>query len=150
STTRQKEMIVATDPTESIHRRLLASPLDLGSGDVIDRLVSLPPATDVPYLTVTVDWRVQGDSPGRAAPVEVKRSQDRSGYEEGIRWRPAVEVLEKQLDDIVEQHGPRGDAYESLKQDREKIFNYLENELDPAAHGVCIVSNSAHDVFVTN
>ncbi|HWV23636.1 MAG TPA: Vms1/Ankzf1 family peptidyl-tRNA hydrolase [Thermomicrobiales bacterium] len=138
---------MATDPTRAVHRRKMASPFEMASDALLDRLVGLPPFTGVPYLTVTIDWRVQGDSPGRAAPVEVKRSQVRSGEEEGIRWRPAIEVLEREIADIVEQYGPHGDAYESLKQDKERVFGWIENELDPAAHGAAIVANSSHDVF---
>lgn len=138
---------MATDPTRSIRRRRLASPFEFGAAGMVERVASLPPSTDIPYLTVTVDWRVQGDSPGRAAPVEVKRSQDRSGQEEGIRWRPAIEVLERELHEIIEQHGPRGEAYESLKADRDTIFAWLESELDPAAQGAILVSNSAKGIF---
>lgn len=138
---------MATDPTRSIRRRRLASPFQLGGADLLERVSGLPPATDVPYLTVSVDWRVEGTSPGRAEPVEVKRSQDRSGWEEGIRWRPAIEILEREIENIVEEHGPRGDAWESLKSDKDKIFSYLENDLDPAAQGAYIVANSATGVF---
>jgi len=138
---------MATDPTRSIRRRRSTSPFEIGAGDMVERIRSLPPSLSIPYLTVMVDWRVQGDSPGRAAPVEVKRSQNRSGQEEGIRWRPAIEILEREIEDIVERHGPHGEAYESLKQDKKAVFDFLENELDPAAHGAIIVSSSANGVF---
>lgn len=138
---------MATDPTRSTRWRRKASPFEFGVANMVERLSSLPPSTEVPYLTVTVDWRVQGDSPGRAAPVEVKRSQDRSGQEAGMRWRPAIEVLESRLKELVERHGPRGETYESLKQDQDRIFSWLENELDPLAHGAIIVASSANGVF---
>jgi protein required for attachment to host cells len=77
----------------------------------------------------------------------VKRSQDRSGQEEGIRWRPSIEILERELENIIEAHGPHGEVYESLEEDKDKIFNYLENDLDPAAQGAFFVSCSANNVF---
>lgn len=138
---------MATDPTRSIQSQRLASPFEMRAENLLDRVRELPPSTDVPYLTVTVDWSVEGSSPGRAAPVEVKRSQDRSGQEEGIRWRPAVEVLEREIEDIIQRYGPHGDAFESLKQDKDAITDFLQNELDPAAQGAVIVSNSAKNVF---
>lgn len=139
---------MATDPTKRIHRRKLATPFTMGAENFLDRLGHLDPSPDVPYLTVTVDWRPEGTSPGRAEPEEVKRSQRRSGVEaEGDRWRPAIEILEQGIEDLREQHGPRGEIHDSIDQDYEKIQAYLQEELDPAAQGVCIVANSAKGVF---
>lgn len=139
---------MATDPTKKIHRRRFVSPFTMAAEDYLTRLAHLEPSTDVPYLTVTVDWRPEGTSPGRAEPEEVKRSQRRSGVEaEGDRWRPAIEILEQGIEDLIEQHGPRGDAYDSLKADYEKIQAYLQQDLDPSAQGVCIVANSSKGVF---
>ena len=70
---------MATDPTQRIRRRRLASPFALGAEDFLERVSNLEPSADTPYLTVTVDWRPEGSSPGRAEPEEVKRSQRRSG-----------------------------------------------------------------------
>ena len=73
---------MATDPTRQISRQKFPSPFTLGAEDVLERLAQLEPSTDVHYLTVTVDWRPEGTSPGRAKPEEVKRSQRRAGKEQ--------------------------------------------------------------------
>ena len=65
----------------------------------------------------------------------------------GDRWRPAIAILQHQIDEKLAQLDPRSDAYTSLKQDQEKITNFLQEELEPAAHGAYIVSNSAKGVF---
>jgi hypothetical protein len=119
----------------------------MGAGDILERLSQLAPSVDVPYLTVTVDWTVEGTSPGRTEPEEVKRSQSRSGTDEGIRWRPAIEILEQEIEDLIEEHGPRGDVYDSLTEDYKKITEFLENDLDPAAQGAIIVANSSLGIF---
>lgn len=142
---------MATDPTKQITRRRFRSPFTMGEENLLERLAHLGPSTDVPYLTVTVDWRPEGTSPGRAEPDDVKRSQRRSGQEaEGARWRPAVEVLERDIEDLIEQHGPRGEVYDSLKSDYEKLMHFLQEELDPAAHGAIVVANSARGVFLAS
>jgi peptide subunit release factor 1 (eRF1) len=139
---------MATDPTRRIRRRRVVSPFSLGAEDFVERLGHLEPSIDTPYLTVTVDWRPEGTSPGRAEPEEVKRSQRRSGQEaEGDRWRPAIEVLEQQIEDLIEEHGPRGAAHESLQADYQRIQDYLQTELDPSARGACFVANSGKGVF---
>lgn len=138
---------MATDPTKRIRRLRHSNPFQIGPENLLERLVNLEPSVDVPYLTVSVDWTVEGTSPGRAVPEEVKRSQDRSGPEEGIRWRPAIEILERELENLIDEHGPHGETFDSLKDDQKKINNYLQDELDPAAQGVVIVANSAKGVF---
>lgn len=138
---------MATDPTKSIQERELPTPFDLDASDLLDRLADLEPSLDIPYLTVSVDWRIQGTSPGRSAPEEVLRSQDRSGIEPGDRWRPSIEIIERELDDLIEEYGPRGEVFDSLTADKEKIHDYLVNILDPAAQGVFLVSCSAKGVF---
>lgn len=139
---------MATDPTKTIRRRRVASPFTMGAEDFLERLGHLQPSSGAPYLTVTVDWRPEGTSPGRAEPEEVRRSQRRAGVEEeGARWRPAIEILENQVEDLIEAHGERGVSHDSLREDYKKIMDWLQNELDPAAHGACIVANSSMDVF---
>lgn len=139
---------MATDPTKRIRRRRVATPFTMGAEDFLDRLGHLAPSTEAPYLTVTVDWRPEGSSPGRAEPEEVRRSQRRAGVEEeGARWRPAIEILEDQVEDLIEAQGERGVTHDSLREDYKNIMGWLQNELDPAAHGACVVANSSMDVF---
>ena len=65
---------MATDPTQKIRKFVLASPFELSGDALLDRVAGLPPSTDVPYLTVSVDWQVEGTHPGRGELVKVKRS----------------------------------------------------------------------------
>jgi hypothetical protein len=52
------------------------------------------------------------------------------------------------LNSLAEMHGPRGAAFDSIAEDIERIADYLDNELDPAAKGAFIVANHAVNVFV--
>lgn len=139
---------MATNPTKRIRKLKHASPFTMGPDDLLDRLAHLEPSPENPYLTVSLDWGIEGTSPaGREEPEEVKRSQDRSGTEEGSRWRPSIEVMERELNALIDEHGPRGEIFDSLTEDKENIRNFLDNELDPAAQGVYIVANAAKGVF---
>jgi hypothetical protein len=138
---------MATDPTKQIRRRRFTSPFALGADNLLDRIAHLEPATDVPYLTVALDWTVEGSSPGRQEPEEVQRSQSRSGWQEGDRWRPSVEVLERELNRLIDEHGPRGEIFDSLNEDKEKIEEFLRNMLAQEAQGVWIIANASRGVF---
>lgn len=54
---------MATDPTQNIRRRVLASPFQLAGDTLVSRFEELALSTDVPYLTISVDWRVEGPGP---------------------------------------------------------------------------------------
>lgn len=138
---------MATDPTQQIRRRRFSSPFAIGADDLLDRIAHLEPATDVPYLTVALDWTVEGSNPGRQEPEEVLRSQSRSGWQEGDRWRPSVEVLERELDRLIDEHGPRGDIFDSLTEDKARIEEFLSTTLAQEAQGVWIIANASKGVF---
>lgn len=138
---------MATDPTRRIRHRTFTTPFTMGVENLLHRVGHLDPSTDAPYLTITLDWTVEGTSPGRAEPEEVQRSRRRSGIQEGERWRPSVDVYERELDRLIDEHGPRGEVFESLTADKDRIRAFLQEELDPAAQGVFIVANAARGVF---
>jgi len=142
---------VATDPIQHVRDHTHETPLDLDAHEALVRLAMLPPSVDVPYLSLSLDWQPQGSDPGREPPPEPRPSERRSGrddgYREGASRRPSRQVFEREAAKIVEGHGPRGAAFDSLTADIERIGTFLDEELDPAAQGVFIVACSAAGVF---
>jgi hypothetical protein len=117
---------MAVQPVERVRKDEHETPVALNLPETLARLAALPPSVEAPYLTVSLDWRPQGDAPG---------------------LRPS----RRQFDDLAEElrgrFGPRGAAYDSLGSDLDRIAAYLDDELDPAAQGVVIVACSAQGVF---
>jgi hypothetical protein len=116
----------------------------------LTRLAALPPATEAPYLTVSLDWRPEGSAPSRFEAPEPKRSERRAPREEdGAPRRPAWQVLRRDLEETVNGYGPRGAAFESLTGDMERLTTYLDEELDPAATGVVVVASRSTRVSLS-
>jgi peptide subunit release factor 1 (eRF1) len=139
---------VATDPVKRIRSFEHETPLALDLPATLSRLAALPPATEAPYLTVSLDWRPEGSEPGRIPSPEPKRSERRAQRDEsGTPRRPSWQQAGRELDELVVAHGPRGAAFDSLRADVDRIKQYVVEELDPAAKGVIFVANSHHDVF---
>lgn len=117
---------MAIEPVERVREQEHDTSLALDLRETLTRLAALPPSLDAPYLTVGLDWRPQGESPG-------------------------VRPTRRQFDDIAAEvrgrFGPRGTAYDSVSADLDRIATYLDDELDPAAHGVVIVACSHRGVF---
>lgn len=144
---------MATDPTQRIRHTTEETPLETDVQSVLKRLAAIPPSSSVPILTVTVDWRPEGTHPGATPPQDnepdLKRSQRRNAPKPdtvSVR-RPGRIVLDQELKRLVDEHGPRGDVFESLTQDSERISGYLDGDVDPSAQGVAIVSCSAREIF---
>ncbi len=136
---------MATDPTRSIRRFDHPSTFDIPADELLDRLAALPPQTSVPYLTITLDWTIAGGNPGRRDAPETKRSQPQP--EDGGSHRPALNELDKEMERLITDHGPRGEVYDALVASRDRISAWLESELDPAASGVYIVAHEPSGVF---
>ena len=136
---------MATDPTRSIRRFDHPSTFDISADELLDRLADLPAQIDVPYLTVSLDWSIAGENPARQAAPDTKRSQE--APDDGGSDRPALRELEQELKGLIEEHGPRGDVFDALQHSRDRILNWLQSELDPAASGVYIVSHEPSGVF---
>ncbi|HWV25495.1 MAG TPA: host attachment protein [Thermomicrobiales bacterium] len=139
--------MAATNPTRSIRQYEHPSAFDMSAADLLNRLSALPPATDVPYLTVTLDWQIAGGQPGRRDDLELKRSQTRNVDPSGGSNRPSLTQVEQELRRLIEEQGPRGEIRESLEKDRDKITEWLRTKLDPSAQGAFIVANAKHGVF---
>lgn len=139
---------MVTDPVQRIRATEHATSLALDLADTLDRLANVPPSTEAPYLTVTLDWRPEGSEPGRIPAPEPKRSERRSrAADESTPRRPSWETMRRELDEAIAERGPRGAAFDSLTADLERIGRYLDDDLDPAAQGVVIVACAAQDVF---
>lgn len=150
---------MATDPTRSIQRHTIDSGLTGDLRAIGDRLAAIEPSTDIPIVTVSLDWRIEGTNPGRSPfypegtrPDDGRyRSQpDRSDDDQdeaSARRRPARRVFNDRMDEIVEAHGDHNEVAESLRGDLDRISAYLDNEADASAHGYYIVSCSAKDLF---
>jgi peptide subunit release factor 1 (eRF1) len=139
---------MATDPIQRVRAQTHDVPLTFGVREALAGLAALPPSLDVPYLTVSLDWTPEGSAPGREPPPDLRRSEMRSRRgETGASRRPSRREFEREMERILADYGPRGDAFDSLSRDTQRIGEFLDDELDPAAQGVFIVSCSAHDVF---
>ncbi|MDQ3045181.1 MAG: hypothetical protein M3R06_08540 [Chloroflexota bacterium] len=92
----------------------------------LERLAALPPSTDAPYLTVSIDWRPEGSRPD---------------------VRGGKRAIEQQLDEVLNDHEPHTPAHESLSADLERVRDYLEN-VPAEAQGVMIVARTAAKVFL--
>jgi hypothetical protein len=117
---------MAVDPVERIREQEHETPLALDVPETLARLAALPPSLEAPYLTVSLDWRPQGDAPG---------------------LRPVRRQFDDLAGEVRARFGPRGTAYDSLDADLARIAAYLDGELDPAAQGVVIVACSHRNVF---
>lgn len=139
---------MATDPIQRIRERVHETALDLDAQLVLAELAALPPSLDVPYVTVSLDWRPEGSDPGRTPPPDIRPSERRSHRDnDGVSRRPARQQLDRDLAEAIAQQGPRGAGLESLTADAERIATYLDEELDPSAQGVFLVSCAAAAVF---
>jgi hypothetical protein len=139
---------MATDPVQQIRELEHDTPLATDLNATLARLAALPPSTEAPYLTVSLDWRPEGSAPGRFEAPEPKRSERRAPREEdGAPRRPAWQELRRDLDETVNSYGPRGAAFESLTTDMERLTTYLNEELDPVATGVVVIACHHQGVF---
>lgn len=136
---------MATDPTRWIRAFEHPSTFDMSADDLLAELAELPAQYEVPYLTVTLDWTVKGSAPGRRAAEETRRSEPSD--DDGGSSRPALREFEQQIKALVNDHGPRGATFDALQASEERIQNWLQNDLDPAASGVYIVAHEPSGVF---
>jgi hypothetical protein len=139
---------MATDPVQQIRELEHDTQLATDLTATLARLAALPPSTEAPYLTVSLDWRPEGSAPGRFPPPEPKRSERRAPREEdGAPRRPAWQELRRDLEETVHSYGPRGAGFESLTADMERLTTYLDEELDPAAQGIVVIACHQQGVF---
>jgi peptide subunit release factor 1 (eRF1) len=114
------------NPIKRVRRRVAASPLKHELSDTLRAMAELPPSPEIPYLTVSLDWRPEGSDP---------------------EYRSGLRRFEDEANAILQPHWPRGPVYDSLSADIERINHYLTEEIDASAHGVFIVANHSQGVF---
>jgi hypothetical protein len=141
---------MATDPVRSIQRRAIGHAYDLSLDGAIAKLAALEPATDTPYLTVAIDWTPDGNRTLRSQGDATKRSQRRTAEPDisGLS-RPARTELEKAATALAAEYEERSAARASVDADLERLFIYLDRELDPSAKGAIVVANHGLGVFET-
>jgi peptide subunit release factor 1 (eRF1) len=138
---------MATDPIRRIRSREHETAFDLDVRSALRRLAALPPSPDIPYLTVSLDWRPEGSSPAREALGDVRPSQRRSLPRfVTTSSRPSRQEVEKALREFVNELGPRGEVVDSLTGDIVRLSELLD-DVDPATQGIFVVACSAHGVF---
>lgn len=67
--------------------------------------------------------------------------------EQGAPRRPGWQQMQRELEALVESHGPRGAIYDALAADVARITEYVDNELDLNVNGVFIVADGQQGVF---
>ncbi len=97
--------------------------------DLMRKLADFPP-TEMPVLSVYLDMRPQA-----------------TGRNPGVRSGEIV--LKDRLHEIEKTYLPRGADLDSFRADRERIENFVENEMSPATSGLVIFACSASGLWET-
>lgn len=119
---------MATDPVERIRTEERQSPFSANLRKRAVGFAQLAHAPGHPYLSVYIDWRPEGESPG---------------------VRPGKIKLENR---ITEQRRALKDAGKDTREfdaDVERVTRFLDDGIDPAVHGMFLLACDAHDVFET-
>jgi len=139
---------VATDPVRSIRATEQDAPLVPDLRAALSRLAALQPSPTGSYLTVSFDWSIDGSEPGRLPAPAPKRSQERAMRgETGAPRRPGWQQMQRELQTLVESHGPRGETYDALSADLARVTEFVENELDVSVNGAFIVADGQQGIF---
>lgn len=117
---------MATNPIRRIRHHDLSMTSVSDYYALLNELAALPPSHNVPYLTLSLDWRTLGSDPNR---------------------RLGQVQFERDAEAAIQRYWPRGEAFDSVSADVARIRTYLSDELDPAAQGVYIVACANEDIF---
>jgi protein required for attachment to host cells len=117
---------LATDPVLQIREQRHESPFVTDLPAALNRLAALPPSTEAPYLTLSLDWRPEGLRP---------------------TLRPGREYFDQNVEEFLAGFPPHAPAHDSLSGDVERIKKYLDDEIDPAVQGLVFIACSAQNVF---
>lgn len=118
--------MMAFNPVKRVRERTYPTSVQAELAKRLRELAELPPEGATPYLTASLDWRPSGSDP---------------------EYRAAMQQFDQEARRIQKEYWPRGDVFDSLGADIEKIQEWLRREVDPASKGVFIVANSGKDVF---
>lgn len=97
--------------------------------DALRRLAEVD-APGLPVLSIYLDMRAHatGQSPGR---------------------RASLTVLRDRLRQIERTYWPRGDDFDSFRADEARLGQFLDSQVDPAAHGLAMFACSAIGLWET-
>lgn len=139
---------MATDPVRDIRITDQEEPTVPDLKAALSRLAALSPSPTASCLTVSFDWSIDGSEPGRLPAPAPKRSQERAMRgESGAPRRPGWQQMQRELQALVDSHGPRGGIHDALAADLARITEFVDNELEVNANGVFIVADSQQGVF---
>ncbi|HEY8446580.1 MAG TPA: Vms1/Ankzf1 family peptidyl-tRNA hydrolase [Thermomicrobiales bacterium] len=139
---------MATDPVDRIRAFDNMTRLALDLPQALPRLAALPPSPEAPYLTVSLDWRPLGSQPGRRTEPEPQRSEFQDKWAAaGTPRRPGRQFLENELPTTLKRFPEHSPARKSLREDARRVMEFLDQELDPAAHGVVIIACNHAGIF---
>jgi hypothetical protein len=111
------------NPVQSIREESHDAAVDTDLSAALLTFAKLPPTTETPYATVTLDWYPEGGK--RTSPIEAWNDIKEEVW--GFHFRSAEGI--------------------SAENDRLRIGAYIADELDKTARGAVIVSNSGAGTF---
>lgn len=117
---------MSIDPNEVIQHKDIPQPISLDLGDVLQRLANAEPSTDAPYLTVELNWQLDGANPNK---------------------RPARQFVNDSVVARLSEFEERTFAHTSLSADLDLIGESLDGGIDPVTQGVVIVACSAQGIY---
>ncbi len=116
-------MSAPSNPVKSIREESHDAAVDTDLSAALLTFAQLPPSTETPYATVTLDWYPDGGK--RTSPVEA--------------W--------SEIKEEVWQFHFRSEEGISAENDRLRVGEYIADELDKTARGAMMVSNSGAGTF---
>lgn len=117
---------MATDPVENIFYEERETPFSINLRQHVRDLAYLEPNTTSPYVSAYIDWRPEGENPG---------------------FRPGTQVFENEVADRLRELKGAGVDTESVEAGIERIRDVMNDSVNPAVHGIFILSNEAANVF---
>lgn len=119
---------MATDPVERVRSEVRETPFSANLRQQLHALAQLEPSVTSPILSVYVDWRPEGESPG---------------------VRPGRRAIEDRLSGVRRALHDAGHDTRELDADIQRVLEFLEDGIDPAVHGIFILTRSSTDLFET-
>lgn len=119
---------MATDPVERIQSEVRETPFSANLRQRLRALSQLQPSLTSPFLSVYVDWRPEGESPG---------------------VRPGRREIEDRLSAVRRAVHDAGQDTRDIDADIQRVLEFLEDGIDPAVHGIFILVRDSTDLFET-
>ena len=120
--------MAATDPVESIRSEERKTPFTANLRRKLDELAHLEPSLEHPYITVYIDWRPEGENP---------------------RIRPGKKSIENEITKHRRALREAGKDTRDFDASVQRITDFINDGIDPAIHGIFILSCDAKDIFET-